>query len=140
MLTTATTGSSSQLHVKGSLNSTAGSYYRIEFFANTSQDAGGYGEGRPGSVSPTWRPTPQATQASTSSASAAVPVGRYISATATRSDSSYSTFTDTSEFSRNVAAVSNPGQHHGDTASDTSDGDTTSLSHPARQQGRRRPW
>lgn len=58
-----------------------------------------------------------------------MPVGRYISATATRSDSSYSTFTDTSEFSRNVVAVSGTqASITVETASDTSDGDTTSLS------------
>ena len=129
VLTTATTDGSSQLHVKGSLNSTADSHYRIEFFANTSQDASGYGEGQ------TWLGFANVATDASGNASidvtlgAAVPVGRYISATATRSDSSYSTFTDTSEFSRNVAAVSGTqASITVDTASDTSDGDTTSLS------------
>ena len=42
VLTTATTDGSSQLHVKGSLNSTADSHYRIEFFA----DPSGQGDAR----------------------------------------------------------------------------------------------
>ena len=46
VLATARTNGSNQLLVTGTLNSTANSYYRIEFFANTSQDGTGYGEGR----------------------------------------------------------------------------------------------
>ncbi|WP_442771030.1 DUF4347 domain-containing protein, partial [Zoogloea ramigera] len=129
VLTSATTDGSGQLRVKGSLNSTANSYYRIEFFANVAQDASGYGEGQ------TWLGFANvATDASGNASidatlSVAVPVGRYISATATRSDSGYSSFTDTSEFSRNVAAVSSSqASITVDTASDTNDGDTTSLS------------
>jgi hypothetical protein len=129
VLTSATTDGSGQLRVKGSLNSTASSYYRIEFFANVAQDGSGYGEGQ------TWLGFANvATDASGNASidatlSVAVPVGRYISATATRSDSGYSSFTDTSEFSRNVAAVSSTqASITVDTASDTSDGDTTSLS------------
>jgi hypothetical protein len=129
VLTSATTDGSGQLRVKGSLNSTASSYYRIEFFANVAQDGSGYGEGQ------TWLGFANvATDASGNASinatlSVAVPVGRYISATATRSNGGYSSFTDTSEFSRNVAAVSSTqASITVDTASDTSDGDTTSLS------------
>ncbi len=56
-------------------------------------------------------------------------VGEFVSATATKSNVGFTAFTDTSEFARNVAAVSSAqGTITVDTSSDTWDGDTTSLS------------
>ncbi|WP_442975254.1 hypothetical protein, partial [Salmonella enterica] len=46
VLTLAKTDASSQLSVSGTLNSTANSYFRIEFFASPSADSSGYGEGQ----------------------------------------------------------------------------------------------
>ncbi|MBS0495873.1 MAG: tandem-95 repeat protein, partial [Proteobacteria bacterium] len=99
VLTQALTNGSNQLNVNGTLNSNASSYYRIEFFASPTANASGYGEGKQylGFVN-------VATDASgnasfTQALTAAVPAGYAISATATQSNASYSTFTDTSEFS-----------------------------------------
>ena len=129
MLTTARTNESNQLILTGTLNSTASSYYRIEFFANTSQDGTGYGEGQSylGFVNVATDGSGNATISTTLTANVAV--GSFISATATKSNVSYTSFTDTSEFTRNVAAVSSTqATITVDTTSDTSDGDTTSLS------------
>ncbi|WP_415036523.1 DUF4347 domain-containing protein, partial [Azonexus sp.] len=103
-LTEAVTNASNQLTVKGTLNSEAGSYYRIEFFSSPTGNASGYGEGKTylGFVN-------VATDASgnasfTQTLAAAVPAGYVISATATKSDAGYATFSDTSEFSAFIAA------------------------------------
>ncbi|MGB7989486.1 MAG: DUF4347 domain-containing protein, partial [Candidatus Methylophosphatis roskildensis] len=129
VLTTARTDGSTQLIVTGTLNSATNSYYRIEFFANSAQDGSGYGEGQRylGYANVPTNGSGNATINATISAS--VTVGEFISATATKSNITYSTFTDTSEFARNIAAVSSTqAVIVVDTASDTADGDTTSLS------------
>ncbi|MDZ7858116.1 cadherin domain-containing protein [Sphaerotilus sp.] len=129
VLNTARTDGSTQLLLTGTLNSSASSYYRIEFFANTSQDATGYGEGQRylGYANVATNASGNATISTTLSASVAV--GESISATATKSDATYTTFTDTSEFARSIAAVSSAqAVITVDTAADTSDGDTSSLS------------
>ena len=118
-----------QITLAGTFNSTANSYYRIEFYANTAQDGSGYGEGQRylGFVNVATNGSGNATISTT--LTAAVAVGEFVTATATRSNSGYATFTDTSEFARNAAAVSSTqGTIIVDTASDTNDGDTTSIS------------
>jgi Domain of unknown function (DUF4347)/Cadherin domain/Right handed beta helix region/Laminin G domain len=101
----ATTGT--QITIVGSLNSVANSYYRIEFYANTSGDASGNGEGQTfiGFANVATDAAGNATFSAT--LTQAVPAGAVISATATRSDAAFSTFTDTSEFAANVVAFTN---------------------------------
>jgi len=102
VLATARTDGSSQLILTGALNSNASSYYRIEFFANTSKDSTGYGEGQRylGYANVATDVSGNATISTTLSASVAV--GEFISATATKSNAAYSAFTDTSEFARDI--------------------------------------
>ncbi|HQQ32628.1 MAG TPA: DUF4347 domain-containing protein, partial [Methylophilus sp.] len=95
----------SQITITGSLNSTASSYYRVEFFASTSQDATGYGEGQRylGYANVSTNASGNATINTTLTATVAA--GEFVSATATKSNSTYTTFTTTSEFSLNVTAT-----------------------------------
>ncbi|EHR72505.1 hypothetical protein BurJ1DRAFT_3700 [Burkholderiales bacterium JOSHI_001] len=129
VLASARTNASNQLILTGTLNSTANSFYRIEFFANTSQDGTGYGEGQTylGFANVATDGSGNATISTTLGVNVAV--GTYISATATKSDATYSSFTDTSEFGRNVyaTATTNPALVV-DTTADTLDGDATSIS------------
>lgn len=100
-----TTGS--QIVILGTLNSTANSYFRVEFFASTTADGSGNGEGErylgfaniatDGSGNATINATLTAT----------VAVGEFITATATKSEVTFGTFTDTSEFGGNIACTSN---------------------------------
>ena len=105
VLTAARTDGASQLILTGTLNSTANTQFRIEFFANTAQDGTGYGEGQRylGFANVTTDGAGNATISTTLTASVAV--GEFVSATATKSNASYSTFTDTSEFAQNVTAT-----------------------------------
>ena len=108
LLTTARTNASNQLVLTGTLNSNANSYYRIEFFSNTSQDGTGYGEGQTylGFANVATDGSGNATISTTLTANVAL--GSFISATATRAtDNTYTGFTDTSEFASNIAAVAN---------------------------------
>ena len=101
-----TTGT--QLTIGGSLNSTASSYFRIEFFANAAQDASGHGEAQ------TYLGfTNVATDASGNASfnvalTVAVTAGQVISAAATRSNAGYTGFSSTSELALNVVAASTP--------------------------------
>ncbi len=129
VLTSARTDGAGQLIVAGSLNSSASSYYRIELYANTTQDASGYGEGSRylGFANLSTNAAGNAVISATLGASVAV--GEFISATATKTDAAFAVFTDTSEFARNVAAVSTvQAAIVVDTTADNIDGDTTSLS------------
>ncbi len=91
--------------IQGTLNSTANSYYRIEFFANTTQDGSGHGEAETylGFVNVMTDGSGDATINAFFSVN--VPAGAYVTATATKSDATYSTFSDTSEFALNQVAV-----------------------------------
>ena len=108
VLVTARTDGSSQLLLTGTLNSNANSHYRIEFFASTSQDSSGYGEGQTylGYANVATDASGNATISTTLSANVAA--GSYISATATKSNASYTAFTDTSEFAASLQAVNPP--------------------------------
>ncbi len=90
VLTLAKTDGAGSVTVSGTLNSTASSYYRIEFFANTSQDSTGYGEGQRhlGYLNVATDASGNATLST--SLSATVAAGEYISATATKSNATYS--------------------------------------------------
>ncbi len=108
VLTTARTNASNQLNLTGTLNSTANSYYRIEFFSNASQHVSGYGEGQTylGSANVATDASGNAIISTTLNVNVAP--GGFISATATSSDASYTTFNDTSEFAQNVTATITP--------------------------------
>ncbi|KAB2970690.1 cadherin domain-containing protein [Zoogloea sp.] len=129
VLTLARTDGSGQLAVSGTLNSTANSYFRIEFFASPTADSSGYGEGQIylGAANVATDSSGNASLSATLAVN--VPVGYVISATATKSNNTYNTFTDTSEFAKNVVAISSiQATVTVDTTADTADGDTTSLS------------
>ncbi len=105
VLASAVTNGATQLAVSGTLNAVANSPFRIEFFASTNADPSGYGEGQIylGYVHVTTDGSGNATFDTT--VSAYVAAGVAVSATATRSDVGYTSFTDTSEFAANVAAT-----------------------------------
>ncbi len=104
VLISATTNGST-IVVSGSFNSTASSYYRIEFFSSPSADSTGYGEGQTylGYVNVSTNGSGNATFNTTLSASVAA--GQYISATATQCNATYTTFTNTSEFAQNITSL-----------------------------------
>ncbi|MEQ1528742.1 MAG: DUF4347 domain-containing protein, partial [Methylococcales bacterium] len=133
VLSGAQTNGATSITVTGTLNSNANSYYRIEFFANASADSSGYGEGQIylGFVNVTTNASGNATISATLSG-VAVPAGYVISATATRSNALFSTFTDTSEFAASTAAT---GVLVVDTASDTNDGNTSSITNLLANKG-----
>ncbi|MDY0746607.1 cadherin-like domain-containing protein [Paucibacter sp. R3-3] len=130
VLTVASTNGAGSITISGSINSTANSFFRIELFANTSNDASGYGEGQTylGFVNVSTNASGNGTFSVTLSATVAA--GAFISATATKTtDNTYSSFTDTSEFAKSVVAISTvQNTLIVDTNADTVDGDTTSLS------------
>ena len=97
--------SSTQATIVGTLNSTANTNFRIEFFSSATQDATGYGEGQThlGFVNVTTDGSGNASFNTTLAVTGSE--GGFISATATRSNATFTTFTDTSEFAQNTAAV-----------------------------------
>jgi hypothetical protein len=129
VLTVARTNGAGSFEISGTINSTANTYIRIEIFANTANNASGYGEGRTylGFVNVATDGSGNATFSTTLSATVAA--GAFISATATKSVAGYGSFSDTSEFAKSVVAISTTQSVLVvDTAADTLDGDTTSLS------------
>ncbi len=104
VLTSATVISSTQVNIVGSLNSTANSQFRIEFFGNTAADGTGHGEGQTylGFVNVTTNGSGNAAFNTTLTATVSGP--SFVSATATRSNATFTTFTDTSEFALNAVA------------------------------------
>jgi VCBS repeat-containing protein len=105
VLTSAQVLSGTEVVIIGSFNSTADSYFRIEFFASAAADGSGYGQGQRylGFVNVATDGSGNAVINAT--LTAAVAAGEFITATATRSDSTFSTFADSSEFAQNVVAV-----------------------------------
>ncbi|PZP90094.1 MAG: hypothetical protein DI587_39580, partial [Variovorax paradoxus] len=130
VLTVARTNGSGSFEISGSINSTANTYIRIELFASTANDSTGYGEGQTylGFVNVLTDGSGNASFSTTLSATVAA--GAFISATATRSVAGYGSFSDTSEFARSVVAIHTTQQNVlvVTTAADTVDGDTTSIS------------
>ncbi|MDA7979108.1 MAG: DUF4347 domain-containing protein [Pirellulales bacterium] len=91
--------------IDGTIHSEANSYYRIEFFANATGDSTGHGEAERylGYIN-------VATDASGNASfstqfTSAVAVNELVTATATASDATYSTYSDTSEFAMNATAL-----------------------------------
>ncbi|MBL8378811.1 MAG: cadherin-like domain-containing protein [Burkholderiales bacterium] len=103
---TSVTRTVTQVTVNGTLNSTANTNFRIEFFASAAQDGTGYGEGQRyiGFANVTTNVSGNATISTTLTATVAA--GEFISATATGSDATFTTFTNTSEFAQNLVATS----------------------------------
>ena len=106
---TAATTNGSQITITGTLNSTANTQFRIEFFASTAQDGTGYGEGQRylGFANVTTDGSGNATISTTLTATVAA--GEFISATATKSNAGFTVFTDTSEFALDITAAPLPG-------------------------------
>jgi hypothetical protein len=90
--------------VRGTFNSTASTNFRIEFFGNTEADTSGHGEGRTylGFVNVTTNASGNTSFNVTLATAASAVV---VSATATRANANFTTFSDTSEFSANQAIL-----------------------------------
>ncbi len=113
VLTTARTNASSQISLDGTLNSSANSLDRIEFFANATADTSGNGEGQTylGFANVATDGSGNATISTTLSVNVAA--GSFISATATKAtDGTYSSFTDTSEFAAEHGGYDRPRDDH----------------------------
>ncbi|MEO8279377.1 MAG: DUF4347 domain-containing protein, partial [Ideonella sp.] len=104
VLTSAITDGAGKLGVQGTLESSANSYYRLDFFASASADASGYGEGQTylGFFNVTTDGSGNASFVAPLNASVAL--GAAVSATATNSNAAFNAFTDTSEFALSVTA------------------------------------
>ena len=128
-MTGARSDGAGQVLVAGRVNSTANAPLRLEFFASSGTDASGHGpaERYLGFVDVDTDASGNAVFDTT--LAALVAVGEFVSATATRSDVTHTSFSDSSEFARNAVAVSSlQARIVVDTTSDAADGDTTSLS------------
>ncbi len=109
VLTSVVTDGMGTITISGSLNSTASTDFRIEFFSNTlaaGQDSSGHGEGETylGFVDVTTDGSGNATFSVPLAATVAA--GDFVTATATV-DNGSGTFGDTSEFAQNVMATAN---------------------------------
>ena len=125
VLTAAMTNGLGSATLAGSLNSTPGITYRVEFFASVTPDPTGYGEGERylGATNVTTGGSGNAIIAV--ALAAPLNAGEYVSSTATVcTNGPCTTFGDTSEFGRNVQAV---GHLVVTTTADTVDGDTSSV-------------
>ena len=96
----------SQVTILGTLNSTPSSYFRVEFFASTAADGTGYGEGERYLGFANLSTDGSGNTPINTSLTATVAAGEFVSATATRSNPGFTSFTHTSEFASNVAAIS----------------------------------
>ncbi len=104
LLASALSDGSSTITIDGSINTTAGTAYRIEFFASTTADVSDYGEAERflGATDVTTDGSGNATFSVP--LSAAVGFGEFITATATV-DLGAGNYGDTSEFAQNVKAT-----------------------------------
>ena len=97
-----------QITINGTVTSTANTHLRIEFYTNTTADSSGYGEGERylGFVNVTTDDNGDGSGDFTFSKTITdtISSGEFITATATVSNASFDTFTDTSEFAQNVIA------------------------------------
>ncbi len=104
VLSSAVISGGTQLIVSGTLNSNASGYYRIEFFGNTSPNGSGRG-GAQSYLGFANVATDSGGNASFSSTlTATVAMGSYVTATATKTDAAYTALSDSSEFAPNVQA------------------------------------
>ena len=107
VLASAVTDAATQITIAGTLNGTASTSLRIEFFSNTAADPTGYGEGQTylGFVNVTTDGAGNASFSTTLTGNVAV--GASISATATRANGTFTSFFETSEFAQNIASLLN---------------------------------
>lgn len=103
VVTSATVAASNQVTIVGSFNSQHDSYYRIEFFANATPNSSGYGEGQRYLGFVNLRTDGSGNASGQGTFPFKVTPGEFVSATATKSDNTYSNFTDTSEFAQDIA-------------------------------------
>ena len=103
-LTSAATDGSTKVLIDGTLNSTAGTTFRIEFFASSAQDVSGYGEAETYLGFTTVTTDGSGNASFSTSVSATVAAGQFVTATATV-DLGGGSYGDTSEFSQNVVAT-----------------------------------
>lgn len=94
-----------QILLNGSFHSTPSTNYRIEFFASPTPDASGYGEGGRFIAYANVNTLASGDVSLNYIMGTAVAPGEYITATATRTNSSYDVFYETSEFSQAVVAT-----------------------------------
>ena len=104
VLDSAVTDESGSLAITGKLNSNASKTYRIEFFANNTEDVSGHGEAERFIDAITVTTDASGDIAFSETLSAMVTAGEYITATATV-DLGSDTYGDTSEFAANIQAV-----------------------------------
>ncbi len=97
VLTTATTDDFNAMTVSGTLNSTASSTFRVEFFASSTADASGFGEGERYLGFATVTTDASGNASFSQVLSATVAAGEVITSTATKSATG-----DTSEFSASI--------------------------------------
>jgi parallel beta-helix repeat protein len=101
-----------QITINGTVTSTANTHLRIEFFANTSGDSSGYGEGERylGFVNVTTDDNGDGSGDFTFSKTitAAIASGEFITATATVSNAAFDSLSDTSEFAQSLIANTPP--------------------------------
>ncbi|MCH7999872.1 MAG: right-handed parallel beta-helix repeat-containing protein, partial [Chloroflexi bacterium] len=83
--------------IKGTLNSTASTSFDLEFFSNAACDASGHGEGETFVVSSTKTTDGSGNVSFTITVGSAVPVGRFIAATATDPSDNTSEFSECEE-------------------------------------------
>src|SRR5712691_4869494 len=114
------TDTSGLLWLDGTLNSTASTTFRIEFFSSAAGDGSGHGEGQTFLAATNVSTDVSGNATSHVTIGATVAVGSAISATATNL-----TTNNTSEFAQNLAAVS--GSLTVTTTNDTVNGDTSSV-------------
>lgn len=93
--------SGNSLVIQGVLNSFANTAFRLEFFANTTQDTTGHGQGRTylGFINVTTNANYSAPFTATLTLPAALPAGTFVTATATDA------YNNTSEFSQNIVSA-----------------------------------
>jgi len=109
LISSVTTNGTDTVTVEGTLNSTASTTFRIEFFSNTTADGSSYGEAQTYLGFTTVTTDSSGNGSFSTSVSAAVAVGDYVTATATV-DLGNSTYGNTSEFALNVSATAMPNQ------------------------------
>jgi trimeric autotransporter adhesin len=93
------------LSLNGSYTGAANTYYRLDFYSNTTSEPSGTGEGRTWLGSVNMPIGASGTLTGSYDLTATVAPGSYITATATRTDAAYTGFFETSEFSNHVVAV-----------------------------------
>ena len=107
-LLTSATINGGTVTIDGSLNSSADTPIRLEFFASPAGDASGYGEGQRYLGYQDVLTDGSGNANFSANLTAAVAADEVVSSTATRANAPYTVFYETSEFSANVIAVLSP--------------------------------